>query len=99
MATVDLFKVAKIDKDGDCIGCGGGGAHIDPACDVCSTFDVNNLTLGDYTFDVFLIPDGGGIGFTVYEKGETRDNDEARCVDIIVKPSPDPVSAFDVTVA
>ena len=84
MAKIDPVRVVKRDKYGDCVGCGGSG-YSDPACDVCGISDVNNLTFGDFTFEVFET-EGGGIGFTVYEKGETRANEEARCVDILVRP-------------
>lgn len=85
MAKINLRRVAKYDRDGDCLGCGG-SFHIDPACDVCGTSAVNDLTLDDFTFDVFTLS-SGGIGFTIYEKGEDRSNEDARCVDIFVSPS------------
>ena len=38
------------------------------------------ITVGDWTFDVFLCEDGN-LGFTVYAKGKT---DTCNCTDIIV---------------
>lgn len=45
--------------------------------------EINDLKIGDWTYDVFLT-DEGNLGFTVYEAGKKAINENTRCKDIFV---------------
>jgi hypothetical protein len=71
------------DEDGCCPECGKEEATpVDPACDICNGRVRNGLTVGDFTFDVFIAADGE-LGITVYKPGQDP-NDNCPIVDIFV---------------